>query len=369
MRRNRRHRYLGLSLPLLLAVSLAACGDGGSGGESEADTSLTFASSTPPNFSAHDTEQWWVEQVEEQSDLDITLHQNSSLLPASETIAGLRDGRAQIGYLPLALVGSNFPLWSVAGLPFLSNDAEAQQSVLTLMYNDNEALRAEFESQGLRVLFFIPLGSGLIGTKQPIETMSDLEGNRVRSFGLVGEAVSALSTEVVPLDTAELYEALERGTIDSVAGPLIDSAVGMGLQEVVPNFTDAGIGLNLSVAIVMSKQAYDGLSDGNRAAIDQVSEDVIAESLVNLSTYEASACEKLLADGGKVGLLSEAAQAEWREMVQDDVTASWRATALESGASEEDVDAVYDEYTSQLAELTGAGSYQDGLRACAEKGA
>lgn len=362
---RRRNRGLGLFVAAVLALApMAACSSSASSDGSK----LTFVSSTPPNFSAFDTEQWWVEEVEERTNLEISLHQNSSLLPAAETVSALRDGRADIGYLPLALVGSNFPLWSVAGLPFLSHDAEAQQAVLTRMYANNDAFREEFEGQGLHVLFFIPLGSGIIATKEPIESLRDLEGDRVRSFGLIGEAVGALGTDVVPLDTAELYEALQRGNIDSVAGPLIDSAVGMGLHEVVPHFTDAGIGLNLSVAIVMSKKAWDNLSDEDRSTLEQVSKEVVPVSLENLTKYEELACEKLREGGGEAHILPEELVQEWRDQVQDDLIESWRSTALKSGASEEDINTIYEEYRDGLAELNNMGSYTDGLRACAMAG-
>jgi len=62
-----------------------------------------------------------------------------------------------------------------------------------------------------------PAGTGTgtaLWTNTPINTLADLEGLKIRTYGLMGDHLALLGAEIVSLPGGEIYTALATGTID-----------------------------------------------------------------------------------------------------------------------------------------------------------
>ncbi|MEM6762775.1 MAG: TRAP transporter substrate-binding protein, partial [Pseudomonadota bacterium] len=104
--------------------------------------------------------------------------------------------------------------------------------------------------------------------KQPIESLADLEGLKMRIGGLGGEVMKRVGVEPVNLPPTQIFEALESGTVDAAefVGPWNDLA--LGLYTVAPyyyltSFAEPGPALEF----IINLDVWDDLSAPHKAII------------------------------------------------------------------------------------------------------
>lgn len=103
-----------------------------------------------------------------------------------------------------------------------------------------------------------------------IRTPDDLEGLKIRVSGsAAAAAIQSLGATPVQMPAGEIYNSLQTGLIDGVITGA--SAVGdFKLDEVANSYTIGAPLGRISFYLVMNKAKYDGLPDGERAALDAI---------------------------------------------------------------------------------------------------
>ena len=103
-----------------------------------------------------------------------------------------------------------------------------------------------------------------------VRTPADVAGLKIRVSGsAAAAAVEALGATPVQMPAGEIYNSLQTGLIDGVITGA--SAIGdFKLDEVANSYTlNAPLG-HISFYVVMNKAKYDGLSEGEKAALDAI---------------------------------------------------------------------------------------------------
>jgi TRAP-type C4-dicarboxylate transport system substrate-binding protein len=94
--------------------------------------------------------------IEEQSDgrIQFNLYWSSSLVPINEIPQALATGIADFAFIPIWLQGNVFPLHAnVVGMPGLGMPSQkAATEIYKQLYNQNQAIRGEFEKLGTKLL-------------------------------------------------------------------------------------------------------------------------------------------------------------------------------------------------------------------------
>src|SRR5699024_7299375 len=151
---------------LVIATGCTTDSADNAGGSAEAanddeTVSLRFASLVPEDGFIGQGLQEWADAVEEASDgsLDITIYGNGSLLPGTEILEGVADGRAEMGITSSNYHPAEMPLWNVVAIPYVSENGFATTQALNELYLDNEDFSAEFERLGVHALGFYPVGN------------------------------------------------------------------------------------------------------------------------------------------------------------------------------------------------------------------
>lgn len=145
-----------------------------------------------------------------------------------------------------------------------------------------------------------------------IRTPEDVKGLKIRVAGATaGKAIEALGATPVQMPMTQVYNALQTGLIDgaiSGASTLSD----FKLDEVADSYT---IGANLGRLVfytVMSKAAYDGLSDDERAAVDAIAGEELSKSAEDAWVETADAALQAARDDDRnivIDLTAEEAEA------------------------------------------------------------
>lgn len=235
-----------------VALALAGCTGGtttggGEGGEITADdpyalpegfstriyleTGQALSETNPASF--HSLEM--IDQIEELSSGQITVEVSSgyALHAANEVTSAVRDGVSQMAFLMPGIEPAGYDnlIWTGKALswaidshrPAVGELAAFAASIQSSL--DNQALIGEYEKQG--VVPLVPMavvhsGYGLLCTTKTTG-LDDIRGKITRTAGPNWQAeAEAVGFTTVALPPLEQFEALQRGVVDCVMGPLRD---------------------------------------------------------------------------------------------------------------------------------------------------
>lgn len=347
LRKTRGSRRLLAAMLTSVAVLAAACGGsdgedvaeggGGGGGEAAAEPlEITAATYIPPSYDdLYGGFEIFMEEATETSDGAITFdwYDSGTLLQADQLVPGLTQGVADLIFTTSSYISSTYPILGVYELPFLLDEFEAQREALAYDGELRTFLNEQLAEQNLVSLGTMPTTFQWIWTAdKPITKPEDVKGMRIRVAGpLEGRTVEALGGSPVTMSSAEVYEALERGTIDGLIS-YIGTIPGRSLQEVIKYGTAAPFGA-YSVDAYARADWFDGLSEAHQEALNQAGEvytDEGTEAMVQihegqyLETIESAGVEITELDAEQIAAFEEAVAGtydEWKATVTDEATA------------------------------------------------
>jgi len=188
-----------------------------------------------------------------------------------ELIRVLNSNLVDIADVVTGYVSGEVPLFEGAQLPGIYADyAQARKGYDAW----GAAVVSGREKQiGGKVIGSFAFSSQYLWTKNPINSLDDLKGKKIRIFSKAqADYLSALGAEPVSIPLADLYTAIERGAVDgAVTGP--EWATGVKLWEIVGYVTD----LRLAVGggyVVVSRRAWDALPADMRAVLEELAPEV-----------------------------------------------------------------------------------------------
>ncbi|SDS61013.1 TRAP-type C4-dicarboxylate transport system, substrate-binding protein [Brevibacterium sandarakinum] len=254
-------------LPLLLA----GCGTVGTnpltrGGRSASDIRVaTYL--TPSYKDLFPGIEMFVDTASKAEGVSVDLYDSGTLLNAAQTMPGLIQGVADVVVQTSSYVSTSYPILGVYELPFVNEGFEQIRRALAYDSPLSRLINETLRPRGL-----ISLGSmtttpeWLFTVDRPIEKPEDVRGLRIRTAGQVeGEMVKALGGSPVSMSSAELYEALERGTIDGMVS-YMGTVISRDLQNVLRYGTEAHFG-DYSVDAYANVDWYDALPSTTREAL------------------------------------------------------------------------------------------------------
>lgn len=356
------------------ALVLSACsgaGDNGSngaggGGEQHFFTLATGATAGTPNAAVQD---WYLDEIEAATDGRITFDRTATeaLCRAPEVVECLRDGRAQIGVTIPDYTPQFFPSVSVVGIPFIGQNSQAITASLYELHTDYEPGAQLIEDLGLHYVATWPVGRLIIGTEEPVEAVADLNGLQSRTSGpVIQRLLSDAGMNINAITASETYEAVERGVIGSVAGA-IDFPVNYRLMELLPYWSDPGIGQYSTFGMWFSLDAYDSLSDELKEIVDEVTARLNGgDGVEAFNVVAAGQCAEMLSSNSVEDFAGWGASESdaWASEVGDTSEQVWLEVAEGYGLT--DADAFLAEYTQGL-ERHSAAQYDDATLDCVEQ--
>lgn len=324
-------RRTGIALSAALMMTAAAVGS------SAADTYkwITFKPQGANDAQAIST-QWLVDEFAKRTGgkHKIQVFWGGSVAKAREIPAALAAGVGDFGDIITPYFPDQFPLNNAVGffIPQPMNTLEVGQAMEKWHANFPQ-FKEELASQGLYAFGFRPLESyGLLCT-EPVRSVEDLKGKRVRSYGFAFPALfEALGATPVSIGTPETYEALQRSVIDCTPiGPVL--ARGWKFDEVAKYYVKVPIGAQFGHLLAMSLDSYNAMDAETKAIVDQLGHDYLIEynRLIEKDTQRVLDLWK-----GELGVqVLDFPQEALREAMTDPkvqaVRAEWQAKAAATG--------------------------------------
>ena len=245
---------------LTLGAALAAT----AGLPALAQQSWTMTTTWPSSLELIETDKKFVELANKLTagELSIEFFEGGALVPAGEVFGAVESGTIQAGGdWPGYWAGRDAAFSPLATTPSLFNAVDyvnwIQQWGGADLYN---------EIYGNYGMVYLPYGvtnneSGF-RTNEPIVTLDDLQGKRLRLSGLEqGKLLERLGGTQVSMAGGEIYQALERGVIDGAefSTPNVDWSA--GFQQVTDYWATPGWHQSASIfGVMINKASWDALS-------------------------------------------------------------------------------------------------------------
>ncbi|WP_069300845.1 C4-dicarboxylate TRAP transporter substrate-binding protein [Neptunicoccus sediminis] len=214
---------------------------------------------------------------------------------------------------------------TVLELPFIGvNNLEEEVAVSHAVYA-HPAVQEEMAQWNAKLLMTSPMPQyNIVGTGEPRSTLADFEGMRVRATGGLGKAFEAVGAVPTSVTSAEAYQAMESGVVDTVAFAQ-HAHLSFGTINQATWWTANLNPGTVNCPIVVNIDAYEGLSDEHREALDSSVDESIAYYLENYGKLLAKWDEVLAEKNVEKVTIAEEELAAFRAKAADPIRAEWIA--------------------------------------------
>lgn len=197
------------------------------------------------------------------------LYDSGSLLGADQLLPGLLSGVADVIFQTSSYVSSTYPVLGAMELPFVTEDYARLRRAVEPGKPQFDLINKDLQPKGVRMLGGMPTTFEYLWTvDKPIRRPEDVRGMRLRVAGEIeGETVKALGGAPVTMGSAEVYQALERNTIDGLVSYL-GTVVSRDLQKIV-KYGIAGHFGAYTVDAYCRSDWYDQQHPAVRRALDE----------------------------------------------------------------------------------------------------
>jgi TRAP-type C4-dicarboxylate transport system substrate-binding protein len=168
------------------------------------------------------------------------------------------------------------------------------------LYHNNDAVKDEFAAANLEPLLIRHLPEYRLLCKEPIRTLDDLKGKKVRTYGnyvpRMFAALGAVPVTVLPL---EMNEALQRGTVDCIY--LTYGAFHIfKLYKSGQYLIDVNFGTINAYTVFVNKSEWESWPEELRTIVKDAAANAEAMALELNDSEDAKALQAMLADGAEL---------------------------------------------------------------------
>jgi len=220
---------------------------------------------------------------------------------------------------------------TVLELPFLGVSNLTEEVAVSSAVYAHPAVAEEMAQWNAKLLMTSPMPQyNLVGTGEPRDTLAKMDGMRVRATGGLGQAFSAVGGVPTSVTATEAYNAMESGVVDTVAFAQ-HAHLAFRTIDIAEWWTENLNPGTVNCPVVVNIDAYEALSDAEKAALDSSIPEALDHYLANygalLNKWEGILAEKNVA---KVQI-SDDELAKFRDVAAGPIRDAWIADMTAQG--------------------------------------
>ena len=229
---------------------------------------------------------------------EVSVHPAGELMPAFGVVDALEKDTIEMAQSAAYYFAGKDPIFSMScAVPF--GLTTLQMAAWKDHGNGRKLLNAFFAKYNFNILSAGNTTTQMGGWyRKPIKTAADLKGLKMRlGGGIFGEAMAKLGVVAQSLPAGDIYQALEKGTLDAAefVGPYDDEK--LGFNKVAPYYYYPGWwegGADLEFFINVKK--FNALSDENKAILNAAMAVAATDMTAKYDAYNPIALKKLVAE-------------------------------------------------------------------------
>lgn len=279
------------------------------------------------------------EQLKVMSDgtLQMRVYEPGKLVPPFEILDAVSSGKINSGYTTAGYWAGKIPAAPLfSAVPF---GPEAGEYMAWIYYGNGLALYQEmYEQAGYNVhvlpcAIIAPETSGWFAKE--INTPEDLDGLKMRFFGLGGKVMQKLGVATSLLPGGEIFPALEKGAIDATefSMPAIDARLGFH-KLVKYNYFPGWHQQATIFEILINGDVWDEMSDQHKAIMDNACKASMTDSFAEGEAIQhAALIDNVENNGVQIK--------QWNDVMLETFSTTWDEVAAEEAANDEFFAKVY----------------------------
>ena len=234
-------------------------------------------------------------------DFDFEPYWNSTLFKQGTELVALQRDNLDLCNLAPADISKQIPAWSLLTSAYLFRDADHMKKTFKSDVG-REFIKMAKDQLGIQIITPVYFGSRSLNLKpdKQVKTPEDLKGIKLRMppgefWQFLGESLGANPT---PVAYAELYTALQTGTVDGQDNPVVASKL-MKFDEVTTQFILTRHVIAYDVMAIRSK-IWDAMKPEQQAKFQAAAEKAMDENTARFEKQEAETLEYFKKEGKKV---------------------------------------------------------------------
>ncbi len=231
----------------------------------------------------------------------ISVHAAGELMPAFGVVDGVQAATVEMAHTaPYYFFGKDPTFALGCAIPFGLNSR--QMSAWMLEGNGLKLMREFYKNYNIINFVGGNTGAQMGGWyRKEIKTVADIKGLKFRVGGFAGQVISRMGGVPQNIPGGEIYQSLEKGTIDAAewVGPYDDEKLGFAKVAkfyYYPGWWEGGPQLDFFV----NTKAFEGLSSEYKAIIDAATIQAAAEMQARYDARNPAALKRLVASGTSV---------------------------------------------------------------------
>ncbi len=194
---------------------------------------------------------------------DIKVHSNGSLIKAPDMLRSVGGGQVNIAEFLLGTFGNEDPIFAADNVPFVATGYEA---AMKFYQAQKPALEKRLQGRGLKLLFSVPWPAQGIYTKDPVKSVADFKGLKMRTYSpqtaRLAELLGAVPVVVQPPEVPQMF------ATGAMQAMITSSATGTSTKawEYVKNYYKANA-WNPKNVVVVNERSFARLPQDHQAAL------------------------------------------------------------------------------------------------------
>lgn len=218
---------------------------------------------------------WVLKEIEVRSKGRVIFERywTQSLAKAKDIPDALAGGIIDVGIIIPSYFPGKLPLADVGSLPCMGIHLWPTMMAYYEAWRNVQELRDESTKRGVTMLSPVAAGPYNLLMNKKIQSLDDIKRLKIRSVGYQAHLMEALGANAINITAPEIYDALQKGTVDGVA---LDSdlAVTYGLQRAAKYFNRVPLGVAVFY-LGISTQKFNSLP----ADVQKIIEDIVPEAI------------------------------------------------------------------------------------------
>ena len=234
-------------------------------------------------------------------DFEFEPHWGNTLFKQGTELVALQRDNLDMCNLAPADISKQIPAWSLMTSAYLFRDADHMKKTFKSDVG-REFIKMAKDQLGIQIITPVYFGSRSVNLKpdKKIMTPADMAGIKLRMppgefWQFLGELLGANPT---PVAYAELYTALQTGTVDGQDNPVVASKL-MKFDEVTTQFVLTRHVIAYDVMSIRAK-IWDAMKPGQQQKFQAAADRAMDENTERFKTQEAEVLEYFKKEGKKV---------------------------------------------------------------------
>jgi len=249
---------------------------------------------------------WFHSEVEKRTNGEISIDPQwgGALFKAPAARQSVADGIADMGILIGAYTPREMSAYTIADLPVLGPDPWVSMRATHEIMSTDPTIAAQLAEQNLVYIgSYSTSAVQLICKGDPVLSVDDLKGKKIRGIGVYGKVFKELGANLVSMSYYKAYQALDTGLLDCTQGYSYSTRT-LKHYEVADNITLIDWGQVGALGMFMNKESFDRLSPETQQVLLDVGAEIadIYGELLSTANEEALVAMQEGIDGRKLSV-------------------------------------------------------------------